>query len=157
MAELKINIPKFADGDWMPIEHSGRGKDISPEIRLSEIDERAVSIAVTLDDADHPFIRNYNHWVIWNLPVAAAIPEGVPKGGTVETLGGAKQGIAYGRHRYKGPKPPFKAIHSYVFTVYTLDSPIEISSNSTKRDFLAAAQGHILQKAVYTGKFQSRQ
>ncbi len=156
MAELKINIPKFADGGWMPIEHSGRGKDISPEIRLSEIDEKAVSIAITLDDASHPFFPNYNHWLIWNLPVAAIIPEGIPKGGTVESLGGAKQGIAYGRHRYKGPKPPFKWIHNYVFTVYTLDSSVDISPKSTKRDFLIAAQGHILQKAIYVGKFQSR-
>jgi len=157
MAELKINIPKFADGDWMPIEHTGRGKDISPDIRLSGIDDKAVSIAVTMDDADHPLFPNYNHWVIWNLPVSEIIPEGIPKGSTVESFGGAKQGITYGRHRYKGPKPPFKAIHIYVFTVYTLDTTIKISSKSTKRDFLAAAQGHILQKAVYTGKFQSCQ
>lgn len=57
MAELKINIPKFADGDWMPIEHTGRGKDISPDIRLSGIDDKAVSIAVTMDDADHRYSR----------------------------------------------------------------------------------------------------
>lgn len=155
MSELKINIPKFSDGDWIPTEHSARGKDLSPEMHFRGIDEKAVSLAITLDDSSHPLFPNYNHWLIWNLPVCSVLQEAVPKGETIESLGGAQQGIAYGKHCYKGPKPPFKTIHTYTFTVYALDSKIELPAKSARDDFLKVAQKHILQKATYIGKFQS--
>jgi hypothetical protein len=69
---------------------------------------------------------------------------------------GATQGKAYGRHKYRGPKPPLKAIHNYVFTVYILDCKIELDAGSRKRDLLNKMEGHILQQATLTGKFQSR-
>lgn len=156
MENLNVHIPAFRNGDWIPNEHSARGIDISPTICLSGIHKNAVSMAITLDDSSHPFFPNYNHWIIWNLPVLDSIPEAVPKGEVVASLGGAKQGLAYGKHTYKGPKPPFKAIHTYTFTVYVLDTTIDLRSKSKREDFLKVAQGHILQKAIYTGKFQSR-
>lgn len=155
MKQLKMHIPAFDEGGWIPAEYTARGEDISPEIQLSQVDERAVSMAVTLDDASHPLFKNYNHWIIWNLPVAAVIEKAIPKGETPEGLNGAAQGLAYGRHCYKGPKPPLKATHFYTFTVMILDTRLNLPSSATRKDFFAAAEGHILQKAAYTGKFQS--
>lgn len=62
--------------------------------------------------------------------------------------------LAYGKHCYKGPKPPFKTIHTYTFTVYILDTKIDLSPNSHRKGFLEVIEGHILQKATYSGKFQ---
>lgn len=138
------------------MEHTARGKDISPEIQVSDVDEGTVTMAVTLDDASHPIFKNYNHWLIWNLPISQVVPQAMPKGESLADLNGAMQGLAYGRHCYKGPKPPLKFIHFYTFTVYTLDTRLELPAKSTRADFFKAAQGHILQKAAYTGKFQSR-
>jgi phosphatidylethanolamine-binding protein (PEBP) family uncharacterized protein len=72
-------------------------------------------------------------------------------------MDGAVQGLAYGRYRYKGPKPPRGALHTYVFTVYALDCRIELGPRRRKRDLLPAMEGHILQKAVLTGKFRNPQ
>lgn len=69
---------------------------------------------------------------------------------------GAIQGIAYGRHRYKGPKPPHKLIHTYVFTIYILDSIIDLAPNSNKQELINNIEGHILQQATLSGIFQSR-
>lgn len=155
MKQLEIVFPAFKEGEWMPIEYTARGTDISPEIHIAEMDERAVSIAITLDDVSHPLFKNYNHWLIWNLPILAVIPKAIPKGELTGSLHGAMQGLAYGKHRYKGPKPPFKMIHYYTFTVFILDTQLALPIKSTREDFFRAADGHILQKASYTGKFQS--
>lgn len=155
METLNVTSSAFKEGGWIPIRYSGRGENRSPDFELKRIPSDAKSIAITLDDASHPLFPNYNHWVIWNLPVQAAIPEGIPKGKSVERFNGAVQGVAYGRHRYKGPKPPFHSTHTYVFTVYVLDSRLNLPASSRKHDFLAAAQEHILQQVTLSGRFQS--
>jgi len=68
---------------------------------------------------------------------------------------GATQGVAYGRNRYKGPKPPFKLIHTYVFTVYVLNCRLDLDAGSTRREFLKAVDGHVMQQSTLSGKFQS--
>lgn len=155
METLKIKSSAFAEGAWIPERYTARGDDLSPDFEIEGIDPNAKSIAITLDDASHPIFPNYNHWVIWNLPVQTVIPEGIPRGGTVASFGGAIQGIAYGRNRYKGPKPPLRSIHTYVFTVFVLDCQIDLASDSRKQDLLRKMEGHILQQARLSGKFQS--
>lgn len=155
MEPLNITSSAVKEGGWMPVRYSCRGENCSPDFNLNGISSDAKSIAITLDDASHPFFPNYNHWVIWNLQVHPIIPEGIPKGKSVERLGGAVQGIAYGRHRYRGPKPPFHSTHVYVFTVYILDCKLNLPASKRKHDFLAVSQGHILQQATLSGKFQS--
>jgi len=155
MEILKVKSSAFDEGNWMPERYTARGEDVSPGFELADINPAAKSVAITLDDASHPLFPNYNHWVIWNIPVQDLIPEGISHGKYVDRLNGAVQGIAYGRHRYKGPKPPFKTIHTYVFTFYILDSKLELAANSRKRDFLDKIDGHTLQQASISGKFQS--
>jgi len=155
MKKLEVISESFPEGEWIPLKHTGRGKDISPSLRLDGIAQNAKSIAITMDDASHPIFPNYNHWVIWNIPVQKVIPEAIPAGRTVESLGDAIQGMAYGKNRYRGPKPPFKSIHVYVFTIYILDCKCDLPPESRKKDLLAQIDGHILQQATLSGKFQS--
>lgn len=155
MEALKVRSDAFDEGGWIPERYTARGADISPDFELESIAPNAKSIAITLDDASHPLFPNYNHWVIWNIAIQPVIPEAIAHGKFVENLG-ATQGIAYGRHRYKGPKPPQKSIHIYVFTIYTLDCAMDLDASCRKQDFVNNAEGHILQQATLTGKFQSK-
>lgn len=66
----------------------------------------------------------------------------------------AKQGFGYGIHRYAEPKPPKGKIHTYRFTIYSLDCEISLGANSFKRNFLKKAEKHILQKGSITGEFE---
>ena len=154
--ELKVTSPDFEEGGWIPLKNTARGEDLSPQFKLSGISENAETLAITMDDSSHPLFPDYNHWLIWNIPVMGNIPPAIPRGKTVGNLGGAMQGIAYGRHRYKGPKPPFKLIHDYIFTFYILDCSLELPAKSRKNDLINGMKGHILQKKTITGKFQSR-
>lgn len=151
--QLIVTSPAFDHEAVIPIQYTGRGEDISPELHLSEISENAKSLAIIMNDMGHP-IPEYNHWVIWNLPVMRIIPQQIAHGARVPDLGGAVQGRGYGRNRYRGPKPPFNWSHRYEFTVYALDCLLDLPTSARKRDLLTAMQGHILQAGSLVGRFQ---
>ena len=151
--ELTVTSSAFAEGGKIPVKYTGRGEDISPDLQLSAISEKARSIAVIMDDLDVPGIGILTHWVIWNLPARNLIPENIPHGEVVPSLGGAVQGIGYGKHRYRGPNPPFGS-HRYQYNVYVLDKQLDLSGNSGKKELLKAMEGHILQHGSITGLFQ---
>ena len=151
MELLHIRCPGIEDGKFL-LDHTGRGRDLSPELILENLSPAAVTLAVTLEDMSHP-IKNFTHWVIWNLPAADRIPGAIPAGKT--TLDGGVQGVAYGLHRYAGPKPPRRTQHTYRFTVYALDCALDLSPASRKKVFLRAAEGHVLQRGSISGIFAS--
>ncbi len=140
----------ISDGGRFPIEHTGRGADVSPELLLENLPPETVTLAVILEDLDH-LIRGFPHWVIWNLPPEARIPGGIPKGG--HTPDGAVQGIAYGFHRYAGPKPPRGSTHRYRFTAYALDTALPLGAGAGKWRLQRAMKSHILQQASLTASF----
>ena len=147
---LQVSCPGIENGKFH-IDHTGRGADLSPELALENLSPDAKTLAVVLEDMSHP-IKGFTHWVIWNLPAADKIPGAVPAGKSVPN--GAVQGIAYGLHRYAGPKPPKGRTHTYRFTVYALDCVLKLVPGSRKRAFLRAAEGHILQSGSISGKFE---
>lgn len=152
MEQLKFSLPDFTDGDTFPVDHTGRGKDISPEIVIENLSESAKTLAVTLEDISHP-IKNFTHWVIWNIPAESMIEKAIPKGKNVAGTG-AVQGMAYGMHRYAGPKPPRGKKHIYRITVYSLDCSLDLSANRMKKHLLKTAETHILQKGSLEYSFE---
>jgi Raf kinase inhibitor-like YbhB/YbcL family protein len=156
---LRVESGSFPADGFMPVRHTGYGDDASPELTLSGLSPDAQSIAVIMDDVDVPLVRVLNHWVIWNLPAESVIPGGIPFGETVDSLGGAVQGIGYGKHQYAGPKPPpfLKNTHEYKFYVFALDSELTLGSGAGKEELLASMDGHILQYGVLTGKYSNQE
>ncbi len=151
---LAVTSTAFENGGAIPKRHTGRGEDVSPELSFGPLNIKAQSIAILMDDMDHP-IGAYNHWIIFDIPASmASVPEGVPKGETVASLGNALQGRSDygGKHYYRGPKPPF-GTHKYVFRVYVLDTFLKLSANTNKAALLDAMEGHILQYGTLTGTF----
>lgn len=132
---------------------TGRGYDHSPEIILEGRNAEGVSMAVTLEDITHPLFGSMTHWLIWNIDPKDKIPGSIPPGKEVTSLS-AYQGIAYGWHRYRGPKPPRGRTHTYRFTVYVLDTRLDLSPNSRHKNFLQAIDGHVLQRAVAEGFYE---
>ncbi|MBE6754194.1 MAG: YbhB/YbcL family Raf kinase inhibitor-like protein [Ruminococcaceae bacterium] len=145
-----------AQGSFLP-EYTGYGQDISPRFVISNLSPAAKTIAITLEDMSHP-IKGFTHWVIWNIPALDIIEKAVPAGKSIAIQGNinAKQGIAYGLHRYAGPKPPRGKSHIYRFTLYVLDCEIDLSANVFKKSLLKKAAGHIIQKGEISGEFTAR-
>ncbi len=150
MAEtLTLHCGGIKDGKFI-LRCTGRGEDRSPTFRLEGLSEKAKTLAVTLEDLSHP-IKNFPHWVIWNLSAVAEIPGGIAAGRRLPS--GAEQGVAYGFFRYAGPKPPRGKQHRYRFTVYVLDGKLSLGRLAGRGAFLKATQNHILQQGNIEGVF----
>lgn len=149
---LLVTSPSFKNGGEIPLKHTGYSSDVSPAFKFKNLDTNGKSIAIIMDDLDVPFTKAYPHWVIFNLPLLPEIPENIPYGADVEGYG-AKQGLAYGKNRYRGPFIPafLKKPHRYRFAFYILDDFLSLDSNCRKGDLLKAMNGHILQTAELTG------
>ncbi len=137
----------FEDGGIIPIDYTGYGKNISPKFRINNLSDKAKSFVIILEDLSHP-IKNFTHWIAWNIRADRIIPENV--GGTETVV----QGIAYGFHKYAGAKPPMCQKHKYRYTIYSLDCSLKLSANTMKRKLLRAMNGHILQKGAVSGYFK---
>lgn len=147
---LEVLCPGIENGKFH-INHTGRGQDRSPELVLKNLSPDAKTLAVVLEDMSHP-IKCFTHWVIWNVPAADKIPEAIPAGKI--TPDGAVQGVAYGLHRYAGPKPPRGKTHTYRFTVFALDCRLGLPGSTRKKAFLRTAWEHILQSGGISGEFE---
>jgi len=151
---LVVTSNAFENNGTIPIDYTGYGKDISPNLILSGVSPEAQTVAVLMDDIKHPLFRVFNHWIIWNLPVMQEIPENMPHGKVLEEYGGAMQGVGYGRHRYRGPKPPFGGTHMYRYNVYILDCRLELKTSAKKKELLKVMENHILQHGFLVGKYK---
>lgn len=156
--KMKKNILEFEcvgmrDGEKFPVEHTGRGRDVSPEFLLKNLSSQAVTLVITLEDLSH-LIPGFTHWVIWNIPASDRIAGVIPPGKTVPSLENTVQGIGYGVHRYAGPKPPKGKTHKYCFTIYALDCRIDVKACSAKRKVLSVAKEHVIQQGRIYGYFE---
>lgn len=123
-----------------PIENTGRGQDISPEFIINNLSSDAKTLAIILEDIKHPLFKNFTHWLIWNIPATKKIDKAIPGGKIVSSLGNARQGFGYGWCKYAGPKPPKGQQHLYRFTIYALDSEIDLPLSSTSPCFPTSPQ-----------------
>lgn len=154
--ELHISSSQFESNDWIPNCCAGYGEDKSPELLIEDIPDDTVTLAVVMDDLDHPLTPGFNHWVAWNITPCNRIPGALPKGKVVENPIYLEQGIGYGKHCYRGPKPPFNWNHRYRFTIYALDIKLQLSTNGKKSDFIKSIDGHVLAKGELIGKYQRK-
>lgn len=151
---LMFECSGMKDGEIFPVANTGRGQDISPEFVIKNLSSRAKTLAVTLEDIKHPLFKNFTHWLIYNIPAKERITGAIQSGKTVSHLGNARQGIGYGWYKYAGPKPPKGKQHLYRFTVYALDSEVDLKIFPTKGRFIKKAKGHIIQQGSIVGKYE---
>lgn len=142
------------NGEKFPVANTGRGQDISPEFIIKNLSSCAKTLAITLEDIKHPLFKDFTHWLIWNIPASEKIEAAILGGKAVPGLGNARQGIGYGWYKYAGPKPPKGKQHLYRFTMYALDSEIDLKGFPTKSCFIKKAKGHIIQQGSIVGKYE---
>ena len=137
----------FKDKEMIPLKYTGYGENVSPEFKIKNLSIKAKSLVIILEDLSHP-IKNFTHWIAWNIKADSTIPENV---GSMDNV---RQGIAYGLHKYKGAKPPKFQKHNYRYSIYALDTILELSPNTMKKKLLKTMHGHILQKGTIEGYFE---
>ena len=148
LAPFRITSPAFLDGGAIPSKFSCDGAGVSPEIGWSGAPDGTQGMALTVIDPD---ANGFVHWLAYWIPAASAgsLPENVGAGPGAPPQG--KNG--HGARGYTGPCPP-SGTHHYVFTLYALDRPLELTGTPTRSELEAAIKGHALGTAVLTGTFK---
>ncbi len=144
MKELTVQSPAFAHNKQIPEKYTCDGEGINPPIVVEGTPKEAKSLVLLMDDPDAPS-GTFDHWVVWNIPPStSSIDEHMVPG---------TEGVNSGRRAgYTGPCPP-SGTHRYFFKLYALDTELNLSVNSRKRDVEKAMQDHILAKGELIGLY----
>lgn len=152
---MRLTSKAFENLNNMPVRYTGFGEDVSPELQIEDIPEETVSMAIIMDDLDVPVVNTFTHWIAWNIPPVSKIPEAIPRGEQITEPIPMVQGVAWGKHVYRGPKqPPFlRKPHRYRFTVYALSSMLDIPVSSNKAQLKEGIDRYLLEQAELSMTF----
>ena len=146
---IKLTSPVFNEGGEIPVKYTCNGENINPPLIIENIPDKAVSLALIVDDPDAPS-GIFVHWLIWNIdPKITNINEGQVPTESVQGLNGVDKGS------YTGPCPP-SGTHRYQFKLYALDNRMNLGSNTKRADLENAMKDHILDSALLTGLYSRK-
>jgi Raf kinase inhibitor-like YbhB/YbcL family protein len=146
VTDFTITTTAFLDTGPLPTLYTCDGKNISPEITWTNPPANTKTFAIIAEDLNGPE-KPFFHWIVFNIPSATSkLEEGVTQYPS-QTLVGKN---SMGNERYNGPCPPKGAAHTYVFTLYALDSKLNLPAGSDGKTVLAALNDHIIKKITLT-------
>ncbi len=148
MGGLRLSSPAFADGGGIPTKYTCQGENVSPPLAIDGVPAGARSLALIMEDPDAP-MGTWDHWIMWNIPVAGSIREGSVPQGTVQGRNG------WGSAEYGGPCPP-SGRHRYVFSLFALNRTLDLAAGSPKARVLDAMKGSVLAQAKLMGLYQKK-
>ena len=146
LVELEVTSPVFKHNSPIPSKYTCDGENMNPPLSIKGLPEGTKSIVLIVDDPDAP-MGTWDHWVVWNISPREKIEE--------NTVPGTEGLNDFRRRSYGGPCPP-SGTHRYFFKVYALDTMLELSPNSKKRDVEKAIEGHTLAKGEIIGLYRRR-
>lgn len=147
----------FENGTKVAAKFTGEGFDTSPELHWSGAPEGTKEFALICDDPDAPTDEPWVHWLVYGIPAdAGRLPEDLAKDERPGEPAGMMQGKnSWGRIGYGGPMPPpGHGVHRYNFALYSVGEPLKLKPGATKKELLAAAESHVLGKAILVGLYE---
>jgi Raf kinase inhibitor-like YbhB/YbcL family protein len=156
--EMKKAVPSFSlsslsfgNLQTIPVKYSYNmkpqclGDNYSPTLIWSAVPAGTKSLAIIMHDPDG---GDWTHWVQFNIPPELMRLDEA-KGGPVEGIKGSN---SFGGTGYAGPCPPSDGrTHRYIFTLYALDSEINLQKGVSRGNLQKAMTGHVLGKAELVG------
>jgi Raf kinase inhibitor-like YbhB/YbcL family protein len=148
---MRITSPAFSEGGAIPVEFTIDGNGTFIPLDFDEVPDRAVTLALVIDDPDVPKERRpdglFTHWTIWNLAPSLT-------GLRSEDAPGTCGATTLGTIDYVPPAPPVgDPVHRYFFTLHALDTTLDLAQGSTRDELLAAIEGHIIDQAQLMGRY----
>jgi Raf kinase inhibitor-like YbhB/YbcL family protein len=161
LVKLAVTSAAIKEGATVPKEHSGEGADKSPPLAWSGAPAGTQEFAIIVHDPDAP-VGTWYHWVLYNIPPeVTSLPAAVPKNAVLTTPVKGRQGLNSWSSEnvgYRGPMPPQgHGPHRYIFTVYAVDTHIELAPNLATADTLEKKlAGHVLAKGELKGVYERK-
>jgi len=147
---MKLISSAFENFDDIPIKYTAEGDDVSPPLRWQDAPSGTRSFALICDDPDAPH-GTWDHWLLYNIPSSiGTLTEGL-KDDFPHDIRSCLN--SWGNKDYGGPNPP-SGIHRYFFTLYALDTVLQLPDTAKKANLLNAMNDHILAEASLVGRYQ---
>jgi Raf kinase inhibitor-like YbhB/YbcL family protein len=148
-SNLTLVSASFADGEALPLPHTGDGANVSPPLAWTGVPPETGSLVLVFEGPD-PTGRpdgTFAHWVLYNLRPSlegldlAADQTGLPHG--------CRRGRNdFGRRHYIGPLLDYGR-HQYRFRLFALDATVDASAvgEPTWDELMTAMEDHVLAEA----------
>jgi len=156
---LSITSTAFKANDPLPVQfvhtHCG-GQNQIPPLMWSQLPANTKSIAIIVDDPEgHDEHSNpWIHWIVANLPPTLDKIDNQTNLTELKALQGKN---SWGNNQYEGACPPRgNGIHHYQFTVYALDTMLNLDDSATVEKFYDAMQGHVLASGQLVGVYENK-
>jgi Raf kinase inhibitor-like YbhB/YbcL family protein len=148
----------FEEGQPIPPRFACHGDNISPALSWTNVPENVESFVLVMDDPDAIPVAGYvwDHWLIYNLPKEVlALGENISS--DEQFADGSTQGMtSFNRVGYGGPCPPAGQVHAYIFTLYALDTQLNLPPSINKVELLALISENVISQAVLTGTYPEK-
>jgi Raf kinase inhibitor-like YbhB/YbcL family protein len=130
---IDLSSAAFEEGGSIPSRFTCDGDDIAPPLAWTGTPDGTAAFALIVDDPD---ARGWVHWVVADIaPDKVSSSEGASPG-----TDGRND---FGRIGWGGPCPP-SGTHRYVFEIFALSAPLELSAGFSADDLRAAVDGKLL-------------
>jgi len=151
---LTLKSSAFENGQVIPPKYTCDGDNVNPPLAIGDVPEEAKSLALIVDDPDVPKQLKpdgvFDHWTLFNI--APATRE-ISENGSAGTAGATGSG----KSAYTGPCPPPQyepSEHRYFFRLYALDGELALPAGASKKEVLAAMEGHVIGQAELVGRYK---
>jgi Raf kinase inhibitor-like YbhB/YbcL family protein len=146
LALLTLQLP-FVDGGRIDVRYTCEGDDVSPALSWQDLPEGTVEVAVSMIDLD---ADGFVHWVVTGLdPTSSGLLEDEVPEQAVQAQN------SFGTPGYRGPCPPDGEEHTYLFTLYALDSAPDVVDGQDGAGAIAALETRQLASVALAGVFGS--
>lgn len=154
---MKIMSSAFKNGEQLPKKYTCDGENVTPPLAWENIPPKAQSLVLILDDPDAPATQPepWVHWAVFNIP---PIVTKLDENSYFDTIKGVKRGLTNsGKTGYHGACPPHgSGVHHYRFTVYALDSIVDLPEGVAKQKLFSAIKDHVLAQATLIGTYERK-
>lgn len=158
MSEFQFTDVPFEASASIPPEYTCDGEDVSPPLVWTDPPDETASLTLIVDDPDAPGAGVFTHWVLFNVPgfvteLPRAYSAGDPRIPTDQLV--PREGINdFGDVGYGGPCPPAGEPHRYIFSLYALDTDLDVEAGADPDHVKGALDGHVLNTAEHMGLYQ---
>ena len=151
---LTLTSTSWEDGGVIPAKHAGR-MGLSPALSWTNAPQGTVEFALVMNDPE-PVVPagsvsgDILHWMVVKIPATAtSLAEGAGAAQSTTLPAGARQ-----IQTYRGPGAPAAGpMHHYTLTLYALNAPLELAENANRAAVVAAMEGKVLARGIFTGRF----
>lgn len=153
---MQLTSSNFAAGRRIAVEFTGDGADRSPSLSWNGLPAGTQQLALVVDDPDAPTPKPWVHWVVYSLPPnSQGLPAAVPPHSRISQPVGMQQGKnSWNQIGYRGPAPPRgHGLHHYYFTLYALNTALELSAGLSKPELIESISPHVIATSELVGTY----